>query len=54
MSDKMKLMLGLGVLIGVFGLCGLGVYRGEVSLSAALATAMAALSSAGVLSKIVR
>ena len=48
MNDKVKLILSVAVLSGVFALCGVGVYRGDMSVTAALSTAMAALSSAGV------
>lgn len=52
MSDSMKTVLAVAMLLGVFSLCGLGVYRGEMSAAAAVATSMAALSSAGVLGQL--
>jgi hypothetical protein len=48
-QDKIKAILMAAVILGVFILCGLGVYRGEMSVTAALATSLAALTSAGVL-----
>jgi hypothetical protein len=47
--EKLKAVLGSVIVMGVFGLCGLGVYKGDMSVTAALATSLSALTSAGVL-----
>lgn len=52
MNDTIKAVLAAVVLLGVFGLCGVGVYKDEMSVTAAMATALSALSSAGVLAKL--
>jgi hypothetical protein len=49
MSDKVKAGLSAVVILGVFCLVGLGVYKGDMSVTAALATSLSALTSAGVL-----
>ena len=53
MSKRAKAGLAALVIAGVFSLCGVGVYTGEMSATAALATSLSALSSAGLLTAIV-
>lgn len=49
MSARAKAILSGLVIAGVFGLCGIAVYRGDMSITAAVATCLSALTSAGVL-----
>lgn len=54
MSERAKAGLAALVIAGVFSLCGVGVYTKEMTPTAALATSLSALSSAGLLAAIVR
>lgn len=48
MNETVKAVMSVAFVMGVFALCGLGVYKGEMSTTAAVATSMASLTSAGV------
>ena len=52
MSEKFKLILACVVVASVFGLTGAAVIQGQVDFKVGLATALASLSSAGVLLKL--
>lgn len=49
MSDKTKAILMGLLILGVFALCGVGVYRGDMTVAAGIATSLAALTNAGIL-----
>ncbi len=49
MTESVKSVLAVVVVVCVFGLCALGVYKDSMSVEAALATSLAALTSSGAL-----